>query len=213
MYLWTLLWWLFTCYLENKTGSYIVPLKQSSSNNSAITRLKSSITITRSRALQHMSWKPWFYLMSVSHPLYSSIFFFFLQLFLMATVSHLGILLLLPFFLTVSLAANEDLLITTKDGQVQGKALSVLGGEVRAFLGIPYGKPPVGNLRFRAPQPVDKWEGVKDATRFPNTCYQTPDTAYPGRKRVQKYGGFRGYRKTEKTEIILNQLFKIGECG
>lgn len=99
----------------------------------------------------------------------------------MATVSHLGILLLLPFFLTVSLAANEDLLITTKDGQVQGKAVSVLGGEVRAFLGIPYGKPPVGNLRFRAPQPVDKWEGVKDATRFPNTCFQLPDTVYPGK--------------------------------
>uniref|UniRef100_UPI0037E7E002 acetylcholinesterase-like n=1 Tax=Semicossyphus pulcher TaxID=241346 RepID=UPI0037E7E002 len=90
------------------------------------------------------------------------------------------LLLLLPHLLTASPVSQDDLLINTKHGKVQGKSLSVLGGEVRAFLGIPYAKPPLGKLRFRAPEPVAGWEGVKDSTKFPNTCYQIPDTAFPG---------------------------------
>ena len=34
------------------------------------------------------------------------------------------------------------------------------------WLGIPYARPPVGELRFRAPHPVEPWEGVRDATRY-----------------------------------------------
>ncbi|XP_075905947.1 cholinesterase-like isoform X2 [Nelusetta ayraudi] len=86
------------------------------------------------------------------------------------------LLLLLPF----PFAASVDLVVTTNRGQVRGTALTVLGGQVRAFLGIPYGKPPVGNLRFRVPQPADKWEGVREATQFSNTCFQLQDTMYPG---------------------------------
>lgn len=105
----------------------------------------------------------------------------------MATVSqctHLALLILLIHFLTASPATQDDLVIKTRHGAVQGKLLSVLGGHVRAFLGIPYGKPPLGKLRFRAPEPVEGWEGVRDATKFPNCCYQMPDTAYPGRTRL-----------------------------
>ncbi|KAM7399510.1 hypothetical protein PAMP_018777 [Pampus punctatissimus] len=101
----------------------------------------------------------------------------------MAAVSlrgHLGLLLLLLHFLTASLATQDELVINTRDGRVQGKMLSVLGGDVRAFFGIPYGKPPVGKLRFRAPVPAERWGGVRDATKFPNSCYQLPDTTFPG---------------------------------
>ncbi|XP_077961162.1 cholinesterase [Gasterosteus aculeatus] len=90
------------------------------------------------------------------------------------------LLLLLSCFLTVSHATQDDLVIDTEHGKVRGKLLSVLGGNVRAFLGIPYGKPPLGKLRFSAPQPVDSWTGVKDATQFPNSCYQISDTTFPG---------------------------------
>ncbi len=96
--------------------------------------------------------------------------------------THLVLLCLFPYFLAAVSATQDDLLINTKQGRVQGKVLSVLGGEVRAFLGIPYGKPPVGKLRFRAPEPVEEWNGVKDATTFPKSCYQIPDTIFPGRK-------------------------------
>lgn len=45
------------------------------------------------------------------------------------------------------------------------------------FKGIPYGKPPVGDLRFRNPVPVDKWTGTLDATSYGAGCPQhIPET-------------------------------------
>ncbi|XP_037534427.1 cholinesterase-like [Nematolebias whitei] len=93
--------------------------------------------------------------------------------------THFVFLLLLP-ILPLTFAITGDLIINTIQGKVQGKLLSIPGGEVRAFLGIPYGKPPIGKLRFNAPEAVEKWEGVKEATKFPNTCYQVPDTTFTG---------------------------------
>lgn len=43
---------------------------------------------------------------------------------------------------------------------------------VRAFLGVPYAAPPVGPLRWRAPQPVEPWAGERDATRIGSDCVQ-----------------------------------------
>ncbi|OWP22366.1 carboxylesterase [Microbacterium sp. AISO3] len=63
--------------------------------------------------------------------------------------------------------------------------VSISGGELRGsrlngvdrYLGIPYAKPPVGERRFRVAEPVDPWDGERDATRFGPTAPQTP---YPG---------------------------------
>lgn len=43
---------------------------------------------------------------------------------------------------------------------------------VRVFKGIPFAAPPVGALRWQAPQPVAKWQGVRDAGEFGNVCIQ-----------------------------------------
>ncbi len=50
---------------------------------------------------------------------------------------------------------------------------------IRAFKGIPFAAPPVGALRWREPQPVAKWDGVRDASKFGNVCIQ-PDGAARG---------------------------------
>lgn len=90
----------------------------------------------------------------------------------MGTSFYLHSVLLLTPLLTSPCDAFDPLIITTKKGQVQGKFVPVQHNQVGAFLGIPYGKPPVGKLRFRPPVPADRWEGVKDATEYPNSCFQ-----------------------------------------
>ena len=48
------------------------------------------------------------------------------------------------------------------------------GSGVRFYLGIPYAAPPVGALRWRAPQPVLRWEGVRDCTAYGPSAPQQP---------------------------------------
>jgi para-nitrobenzyl esterase len=53
-------------------------------------------------------------------------------------------------------------------GQVQG----VVADGVESFKGIPFAAPPVGDLRWRPPQPVAAWSGVRPATEFGPNCMQ-----------------------------------------
>jgi len=45
---------------------------------------------------------------------------------------------------------------------------------IRVFKGIPFGAPPVGDLRWKEPQPVAKWGGVYKADHFRDVCIQPP---------------------------------------
>ena len=44
--------------------------------------------------------------------------------------------------------------------------------EVRVYKGVPFAAPPVGNLRWRAPQPAGKWDGIRKAEQFGSSCTQ-----------------------------------------
>ena len=56
----------------------------------------------------------------------------------------------------------------------QGLVSGVSGAtpDMRVFKGIPYAAPPIGPLRWRAPQPVKKWEGVRKVDQFGSRCMQ-----------------------------------------
>jgi para-nitrobenzyl esterase len=56
-------------------------------------------------------------------------------------------------------------------GRVRGEIV----GTVESFKGIPYARPPVGDFRWRAPQPARQWEGVRDASKFGPECMQVDD--------------------------------------
>nr|ADA63843.1 acetylcholinesterase [Lasioderma serricorne] len=77
-------------------------------------------------------------------------------------------------------SADEDpLVVETKKGKVRGITLTAATGKsVDAWLGIPYAQKPVGHLRFRHPRPIEKWEGVLNATTQPNSCVQIVDTLF-----------------------------------
>jgi len=77
---------------------------------------------------------------------------------------------------------SPDLVVETTKGKVRGVSLPTVHDErsVSAWLGVPYAQPPIGNMRFRHPRPMDHWEGVKDTVRNPNSCVQIKDTMWPG---------------------------------
>ena len=79
----------------------------------------------------------------------------------------------------------------TRDASVEPGEVSVDGGQivgaparegeaVWAYLGIPYAAPPVGDGRWRPPQPVELWTGVRDATQLPPGCMQRSLPVSPG---------------------------------
>lgn len=67
-----------------------------------------------------------------------------------------------------SFAQTESLKIKTANGILRGIAEE----NVVVFKGIPFAVPPVGELRWRPPQPVKNWEGEFDASKFGANCAQ-----------------------------------------
>lgn len=91
------------------------------------------------------------------------------------------ILLLTLFIPNGSCQTETDLYVQTRTGRVRGIHLPVPDrGYVTAFLGIPFAEPPVGNCRFRRPEPKRPWTGLYKADAYPNACYQYVDTSFPG---------------------------------
>jgi carboxylesterase type B len=60
-----------------------------------------------------------------------------------------------------------EAIVETKYGALRGS-----GDAVRVFKGVPYAAPPVGPLRWRPPQPLQAWNGTRDATEFGYDCPQ-----------------------------------------
>ncbi|XP_065207263.1 juvenile hormone esterase-like [Planococcus citri] len=69
---------------------------------------------------------------------------------------------------------REELCVTIPQGKLVGKEwISTFTGDTYyGFSGIPYAKTPTGELRFKAPEPADNWEGVRDATIEGSDCMQ-----------------------------------------
>lgn len=67
-------------------------------------------------------------------------------------------------------AAGGPPTVTIAQRKLAGKLISE--GKIRAFLGLPYAAPPIGPLRWKAPQVPAGWQGVRDATMFRSRCGQ-----------------------------------------
>jgi para-nitrobenzyl esterase len=70
------------------------------------------------------------------------------------------------------LAAETPKPVRTQSGLVQG----MIEDGVTIYKGIPFAAPPLGGLRWRAPQPAASWTGVRNADKFAPACMQVPIT-------------------------------------
>ena len=90
------------------------------------------------------------------------------------------LLLLLPLLAFLGCNPSEKKaeapVLTVEGGQIQGIVAENHG--VFAYKGIPYAAPPIGDLRWKEPQPVVAWEGVRQCDKFGHPGYQA--VHYPG---------------------------------
>ncbi|MFE4710998.1 carboxylesterase/lipase family protein [Paenibacillus sp. NPDC056722] len=73
----------------------------------------------------------------------------------------------------------EGPVAVTNYGRIRGQQ----SGDVSVWRGVPYGAPPVGKLRFRAPEPPESWTGIREGATFGPVSHQPPDT------RGTRFGG------------------------
>ncbi|XP_013176488.1 PREDICTED: juvenile hormone esterase-like isoform X1 [Papilio xuthus] len=73
---------------------------------------------------------------------------------------------------------SEAPIVRVAQGALQGRIANAPSGKAYySFQGIPYAKPPLGSLRFKAPQPPEPWEDVRDATVEGNVSAQVDQMA------------------------------------
>jgi para-nitrobenzyl esterase len=75
-------------------------------------------------------------------------------------------------------AAIADSPISIEGGKIVGVPSDVAG--VTIYKAVPFAAPPVGADRWKAPQPVVPWSGIRDSSAWPNRCYQLASANPPG---------------------------------
>jgi para-nitrobenzyl esterase len=83
----------------------------------------------------------------------------------------LGVALAIAFVSFVSRAGAEIGEVDVTGGRVAG----VSANGIVSFKGIPFAAPPMHSLRWKAPQPVERWAGVKQASAYAPSCMQDPN--------------------------------------
>ena len=86
------------------------------------------------------------------------------------------------------------MILKLKGGKIKGKCLP---DDILRFAGIPYAKPPVGELRWKAPQEPLPWEGELDCTEFTRCAYQMNADEWGGSDIPNPYGPEWNIREKE----------------
>lgn len=81
----------------------------------------------------------------------------------------------------------------TQRGAIRGQ----IEDGVHVFRGVPFAQPPVGELRWRRPQPVEPWDGVREAIEF------GPISIQPSRPAAGPFAGIMGHSQERMSEDCL----------
>jgi len=81
----------------------------------------------------------------------------------MKNIIKIQLLILFIFTYTCRAPINaQDVKVKTVSGTISGSKT----GDILIFKGVPFAAPPIGDLRWKAPQPLKNWQGVKECTKF-----------------------------------------------
>ncbi|SEN83573.1 carboxylesterase family protein [Bradyrhizobium sp. OK095] len=90
----------------------------------------------------------------------------------------------------LSVAALAGLIVSSAAAEIADSPISIEGGKivggpsdvagVTIYKAVPFAAPPVGADRWKAPQPVVPWSGIRDSSAWPNRCYQLASANPPG---------------------------------
>ena len=89
----------------------------------------------------------------------------------MKTVICLTLLIMVKISVTAQNSNAFAVQTTIANGTIEGNYDTKSG--IQTYFGIPFAKPPVGNLRWKAPQPIENWKGVKQTKKFGPRPMQT----------------------------------------
>lgn len=97
-------------------------------------------------------------------------------------MKNLSLLMLAFMAIAFTSCKDSNPVLTVEGGRIQGVPTSTEG--IIAYKGVPFAAPPVGDLRWKAPQPVVPWDGVKIADTYGAAAMQTiwDPTSFYGRE-------------------------------
>ncbi|CAH2101543.1 unnamed protein product [Euphydryas editha] len=79
----------------------------------------------------------------------------------------------MDFCYLLTLLISKFVQVEISDGVLEGQIVeNPYGCPFFSFKGIPYAEPPIGDLRFKAPQPIRPWQGIRPAISHGSQCYQ-----------------------------------------
>ena len=82
--------------------------------------------------------------------------------------------------------------IRIETGHISGTVIGEPGKEVNIYRGVPYAAPPVGDLRWKPPQPAEQWTGIRECTVFSNI---TPQAALESDEKLGQAIRLEGVKK------------------
>ena len=94
------------------------------------------------------------------------------------------------FILSAFLHLVGSVTVSTKYGKIEGLSISYSNASgpfksVTKFLGVPFAAPPIGELRFKAPQPLKEWKpNVRLAKKHGDVCLQGERPLNRGTQRI-----------------------------
>ncbi|RCW51866.1 carboxylesterase family protein [Paenibacillus prosopidis] len=94
-----------------------------------------------------------------------------------------------------------DVTVKTKYGDVQGVQLT--NSSSISWLGVPYAKPPIGDLRWKAPRNPDSWTGKLETVRYQQTCVQTVNGKITGSEDCLYLNIWRPNQASSKLPVLV----------